>query len=98
MSRIPHFVPNCARLAPLTDGVLAALSALISLSRSKMRDLTDSNACSNSGSVKRGVMCCGQFKPEQVLETISRGKGLSVEAGSTTRHDTVVADTGDLGW
>jgi hypothetical protein len=30
-----------------------------------MRYLTGSSACANSGSVKRGVMCCGQFKPEQ---------------------------------
>jgi hypothetical protein len=30
-----------------------------------MRYLTGSNACSNSGSVKCGVICCGRFKPEQ---------------------------------
>jgi hypothetical protein len=27
--------------------------------------LTGSSAYANSGSVKRGVMCCGQFKQEQ---------------------------------
>jgi hypothetical protein len=30
-----------------------------------MRYLTGSSAYANSGLVKRGVMCCGQFKPEQ---------------------------------
>lgn len=57
--------PRPQRLAALTGLELAALKALISPSRSKMRYLTGSSACASSGSRKRGVMCCGQFKPEQ---------------------------------
>lgn len=52
-------------LAALTGLELAALNALISPSRSKMRYLTGSSACANSGSREHGVMCCRQFKPEQ---------------------------------
>jgi hypothetical protein len=29
-----------------------------------MRYLTGSRTCANSGSVKRGVICCAQFRPE----------------------------------
>jgi hypothetical protein len=65
MSRVPDFILSCARLAALTGEELAARNALSSFSRSRMRYLTGSSACASSGSVKRGVMCCGQFKPEQ---------------------------------
>ena len=65
MSRVPDFVLSCARLAALTGEELAARSALTSFSRSRMRYLTGSSAYANSGLVKRGVMCCGQFLPEQ---------------------------------
>jgi hypothetical protein len=65
MSRVPDFVLSCARLAALTGEELAGRSVLTSFSRSRMRYLTGSSACANSGSVKRGVMCCGQSKPEQ---------------------------------
>jgi len=40
----------------------AARSALTSLSSSMMRYPTGSSARANSASVKRGVMCCGQFQ------------------------------------
>jgi len=65
MSRVPDFVLSCVRLAALTGEEQAARSALTSFSRSRMRNLTGSSACTGSGSVKRDVMCCGQFKPEQ---------------------------------
>lgn len=57
--------PRPQLLAALTGSELAALKALISPSRSKTRYLTGSSACANSGSRKRGVMCGGEFKPEQ---------------------------------